>query len=358
MTLGAWLHTLDPVLLPITEGFAVRWYGLSYLIGFLIAFLLLRSLSRRGLVLVPPDRVADAMLWLIGGTLVGGRLGYVLVYQPSLAWTFVDHFPWWGLPAINVGGMASHGGMVGMVLASWRISRGWRGADGQVYGRAPLLHITDCVALVAPFGVFLGRVANFINGELLGRVVSPPGKPGPWWSVQFPQELRGWEAPGFRTGHAPALTPEQEQQLWALVEPLRIGNEPYWRAVERVIANASRYEEQLRPLLASRHPSQLYQAVAEGLLLAAVLWAVWARPRSPGTVTGWCLVMYGLGRIATEFWRLPDPQFEVARPLGLSRGQWLSAGMVVIGAAVLWWVWKRGGERVGGWLRGRREKGT
>jgi phosphatidylglycerol:prolipoprotein diacylglycerol transferase len=109
---------------------------------------------------------------------------------------------------------------------------------------------------------------------------------------------------------------------------------------------------ELAPFLAARHPSQLYQAAAEGLVLGGVLWWVWRKPRRVGVVGCWFLITYGVMRIVTEFWRLPDGHLAVQRVLGLSRGQWLSAVMVVVGAALMWHYARREGERLGGWMEG------
>src|SRR5690606_3760776 len=147
--------------------------------------------------------------------------------------------------------------------------------------------------------------ANFVNGELLGKIVAAPGEPGPSWSVRFPQELL--------SGHAPELTPAQTDRLLSLLAPYRMpGEQSLGPAVERMIHALQRGGETARALardlpqvLAARHPSQLYQAVAEGLIVLAALWIVWSRPRKPGVVGCWFLIVYGVGRIATEFWRLP-----------------------------------------------------
>lgn len=342
--LGSWLHTLDPVIFSITETLAVRWYGVSYLAGFAMAFIVLRGLARRGLIEVPPHRVADALMWFVGMTLIGGRLGYVVFYQPSLLWTFFGDFPWWGGIAINHGGMASHGAMAGLVFAAWRVSRGWRNDQGVVEGRSTTLHIMDAIALASPFGLFFGRCANFINGELLGRIVSPPGVEGPWWSVQFPQELT--------SGHAPPLTTDQLTRLQSLAEQAAPGR-PLDAQLEILVAKASLFADQLKPLLASRHPSQLYQAAAEGLVLGAIVWLLWALPRRPGFIVAVWLIVYGVLRILTETIRLPDEQFAVGRPLGLSRGQWLSVLMSLCGLALLIWRLRTPASPVGGWARPR-----
>ena len=148
---SAWLHTLNPVILPITQSLGVRWYGLAYVAAFLVGWLLLRMMAKRGLLRITPEQVTDSIFALVLGVFVGGRLGYAVFYQPSLFITFSASPPWWGLLAINQGGMASHGGMIGVVVASLWVAR----RTG-----APTLHILDTVTLVAPIGLFFGRTAN------------------------------------------------------------------------------------------------------------------------------------------------------------------------------------------------------
>lgn len=358
VTDAAWVHSLSPFALRVSGDFGLRWYGLSYVAAFLIGWVVLHALARRGRILIPAERVADAMMWIVAGTIVGGRLGYVLVYEPSLLWTVSSRPPWWGLLAVNLGGMASHGGMVGLVIAAWLISRGWREEDGRVVGRVPMLHVMDAMALVCPPGLLLGRLANFVNGELLGRVVAAPGEPGPWWSVRFPQELRGWTASplegGVPTGHAPDLSAAQQVALAQLVESVRLPGEAWNAGVDRLIAHAAEHREALAQVVSARHASQLYQGAAEGLVVGAVLWLLWMRPRKPGVVSAAFLVTYGVLRILTEFIRLPDAQFGAAgRIAGLSRGQWLSVVMIAAGLGVAWLAARRPGPRVGGWLGAR-----
>ena len=192
-TLAAYFHEFDPIIVRLWGDFAVRWYGVSYLAGFVVGYLLLIVLSRRGWLQIPRERIADAMMWLIGGVIIGGRLGYLAVYDPTLFITFTTSPPFWGVLAINQGGMASHGGLVGVILAAWRISRGWKNPDGSISGRCSIWHVFDAMALGCVPGLLFGRLANFVNGELLGRVYSAApvdgGKPGPWWTVQFPTEI-------------------------------------------------------------------------------------------------------------------------------------------------------------------------
>ena len=355
----AWLHDLSPTAVHIAGSFGLRWYALSYLLGFILGGLLLYRLSKRGLWAVPADRVLDAVVLLGIAVIVGGRVGYVLLYQPSLLWTFEPGFPFWGVLMLNRGGMASHGGMVGVAFAAWRISRGFRDPDGALRGSCPTLHVLDGLVLVAPIGLMLGRIANFINGELLGKIVAAPGEPGPAWAVRFPQE--------HLSRHAADLTEAQQRDLYTLAfeHTLPGDSEKYWfadaypRVLEKLqtgSAEASaQIAERLEPLLSARHPSQLYQAVAEGLLVLIVVWIVARRPRVPGVIGAWFLITYGIGRVATEFFRLPDDHFSekgllnLAKPMGLSRGQWLSVGMVVGGVALLAVVTRRGGPKMFGW---------
>ncbi len=340
-TLAAWLHDLDPVALSLPGGLAIRWYGIAYIAGFAIAWWGLSQLAKRGWIAIPREAVGDVILATMIGVIIGGRLGYVLVYKPSLMLDFGGGFPWWGLFRINEGGMASHGGIVGAIAGAWFMARKLK---------LPLLHVLDCLALATPIGLMLGRLANFVNGELLGRIVAGPGEPAPWWAVRYPQELSEREG---EISHTPAQTLELESL--ALEANVALGTPDAaltYGAIERAVQTGHAHiAERLAPLLNARHPSQLYQALAEGLVVLVVLILVWRKPRRAGIVGAWFLITYGVGRIATEFVRLPDAHFGAsARLLGLSRGQWLSAAMVAIGAVMIWWVCRRAdATRYGGW---------
>lgn len=343
LTLAAWLHNWDPFALRITETFGVRWYGLSYVAGFIAAWWILKALARRGLILLKEQQVADLIFAAVIGTLAGGRLGYCLFYRPSLFADFRPTPPFWGVIALTEGGMASHGGMIGITLALWWFAR---------RQRLPLLHVMDCIALVAPFGVFLGRIANFINGELLGRIVAQPGDPAPWWAVKYPQEL-------LEPNHWPALTDRQREQISELLTEVSSPDRPEIEGLEKIVhavqAGDPAIAQRIEPLLSARHPSQLYQAVAEGVIVGVVLWLVFARPRKPGVIVAWFFVAYGVGRVLTEFIRLPDAHLITPRIAGLSRGQWLSLMMVAAGAAMLAWVVRRSrAAPIGGWAKRSR----
>jgi len=335
-----WFHTLSPFLVEFSHGVGVRWYGLSYALGFVLGWLWLRQLSRNGTTPMSEARIADAMLVLVMGVVLGGRLGYVVFYEPRLLVTFTDSLPWWGLLQVNKGGMASHGGVIGVAVASWIVSRGPKAADGSRPMRVPMLHVFDCAALACTPGLGLGRLANFINGELLGKVVAAPGQAAPWWAVKFPQEVI--------SGHAPRLDESQERALAEVVQPFmpaRAGSgvgagfdAAYEAVLSQVQSGSPKGRElaaRLEPLISSRHPSQIYQCVAESIVVGGALFLIWRKPRSAGVITAWFLILYGIGRILTEFFRLPDSHLAVERFFGFSRGQWLSVLMALVGAGLL-----------------------
>ena len=349
LSLAAWLHDLNPFIVQFGGGLGLRWYGTSYAAGFVVAFFLLRWLHRRGVTPLNEQRIADSMLVLCMGVVAGGRLGYVAFYEPSLLWTFTDRAPWWGVLMLANGGMASHGGMLGVLTACWWIWRsGKKNQEIDPAGKVPLLHIMDLTALVCTPGLFFGRLANFINGELLGAIVTRPGQePSPWWAVKFPQERF--------SDMAPPLSGSQEQTLTQLLDTYRVGQESDIAAWDRILdllrsgtSTASQVSAKVSPLIAARHPSQLYQAAAEGLVLGLILLFAWKRPRRPGFIVALFLIIYGALRIVTELYRLPDAHLAIQRVLGLSRGQWLSVVMIAFGLLCLW-LSSRRKETFGGW---------
>lgn len=342
VTLAAWMHTLNPYIVKFTESFGLRWYGTAYAVGFVCAYLLLQFQRKRGMTPLSAQRLGDGLTALVLGVVVGGRLGYAIFYQPSLLVTFTDSAPWWALLRMNEGGMSFHGGMLGVVLGTWLVARGPKDAQGKRSQRVPWLHVLDLAAIACTPGLMLGRIANFINGELLGRIVAMPGEASPWWTVKFPQEVFSGQAPSA----------EQAMLVEPLVEPFRLAQEPTEAGYERMLAfiqshqaGSAEVAAKLEPLLAARHASQLYQAAAEGIVLSAILWLVARKPHAAGRVGAAFAAGYGLLRIVTEYWRLPDAG--LGRVMGLSRGQWLSVGMVLV-ALVLYRAVRRG-PVFGGW---------
>lgn len=326
-----WVHDIDPYFIELWEGGPIRWYGLAYVAGFFCAWALVRRVLRAGRSPMAPDSSGDLVMAFALGAVIGGRVGYVLFYQPSLLWTFSGAPPFWGLLALNQGGMSSHGGMLGVLLAAWLFAR---------RKKAPLFHVLDLAAFAAPLGLFFGRLANFVNGELYGRATDVP------WAVRFPQELFTF-SPRQLAPVAEALSPVVDvpldgtslrAHLPEVLELIQQGNV----AVSQAVA----------PFLTPRHPSQLYEAVLEGLLLFLVLLFAWRKPRKPGVIIGLFAMLYAAGRVVVELFREPDAHIahlEYAT-LHITRGQWLSLGLALAGVAFLLLA-RRRDEALGGWRK-------
>ena len=253
----------DPVLFSLGP-LAVRWYGLMYVVGFIAVIVLGKRRVRQGLGHgLDVKDVDDMLVYGVFGTILGGRLGYVLFYKPGY---YLSHPG--EILQIWSGGMSFHGGFVGVMLGialfCWIRKRNW-------------LSTMDFIAPLVPFGLAAGRIGNFINGELPGRPTTVP------WGMWFPQ---------------------------------------------------------IDPTPVYRHPSQLYQAALEGLLLFVLLWIYSSKPRPRGAISGAFLVGYGFFRFVVEFTRQPD-DFLGLLSLGLSMGQWLSLPMIVIGIAMMAWAYRR-----------------
>jgi phosphatidylglycerol---prolipoprotein diacylglyceryl transferase len=249
---------IDPVLVRLGP-LAIRWYGLAYVAAFIGAAFVLRELNSRWRLHLSEDDQLEILLAAVIGVIVGARLGYVVFYGLG---TYLKApltiFALWD------GGMSFHGGLIGILIAGIVESRRLK---------VPFLTLCDIGAVAAPIGFFFGRLANFVNDELWGRVTSVP---------------------------------------WAMVFPNAPGGLP-------------------------RHPSQLYEAALEGLVLFAVMWMLSRRVRPRGTEIGWLLLLYGCFRTFVEFFRQPDVQIP-ALPFGVTMGQLLSVPMIVAGAALLLWL--------------------
>src|ERR1044071_601501 len=167
--LAYYLHNLDPFIFRIYDNVGPRWYGLAYVLAFIFAYLLLRVLSRRGYLDLPVSALADFVMWVaLFGVMVGGRLGYVFFYRPEMLREPLSIFRIWE------GGMSSHGGMLGLLLFTLYYAH-----RHKISWTTP----GDNLVVTAPIGLFFGRCANFINGELYGRMTKVP------WAIQFPKEL-------------------------------------------------------------------------------------------------------------------------------------------------------------------------
>lgn len=305
-TLAFYLHDLNPELIRFNDFLAIRWYGLSYVVGFYLCYRVMLHLSKRGLSEIKPNQVADFItLSALFGVVLGGRLGYMLLYDFD---RFI-HEPW-SLLMINQGGMASHGGIAGLIFFCLWYSRrhqiSWPG-------------IGDTLVCGAPLGIFTGRIANFINGELFGRVTDVS------WAVKFPTEILHEDfvvQGGPSLNFPPGLQHSPEIIEWFKTQPGGV--------------------EHLEAMLHPRHPSQLYEALGEGLFLSAILLFVRLRyPRLPhGILTGLFFVLYAVARISLENVRQPDSGSDDI--MGLTRGQFFSLFMILIGAAFIIYGWVKG----------------
>jgi phosphatidylglycerol:prolipoprotein diacylglycerol transferase len=243
--------------------------------------------------------------------------------------------------------------MLGVIAACWLFAR--------KHG-IPSLHVYDVAALGCTPGLFLGRIANFINGELQGFALPKPEQANPpWWSVKFPQDMLEWPASRLAelqqvVGHIGIGAAEWAQSVQNMGQSNKPAQDFVMGAVHRLIEATQRQDQQvieaLRPLLDARYPSQLLQALTDGPLLALPLVLIWLKPRKPGVVGCWFLIIYGILRIATEHFRMPDAG--VALLWGLSRGRVLSILMIVAGAGLLVWASRRAAPHIGGLLRGRQ----
>jgi phosphatidylglycerol:prolipoprotein diacylglycerol transferase len=342
----AWVHNLNPFLIEFSPGVGLRWYGLAYLSGFICGYWLILYLSRRKLVLLTPTESGDFVFAVALGTILGGRIGYCLFYSPELLIDFRSSPPFWGALALHQGGMSAHGGMVGIAAACWLYSRR--------HG-VSMLHLGDLGAVGGSLGILFGRLANFINGELVGR----PCDPSAWYAVKFPQDIFGW------AGENPARLHTLSNSVgligvppdrWSEILDKAGTSNPAWRelnlTLERLVEAVQNGNEAVRQslgaVLTARYPSQLFEAFAEGLVLFSLLAIFWSKPRKPGVVAGVFLTCYSVARIICEHFRLPDAQigYEI---FGLTRGQILSFFMLLASAVGLWFWANRSAEKVGGW---------
>lgn len=316
--LATYVHDLDPVipLMPEHWWLQLRWYGLAYLAGFVAGYYLLKWMSRRMLWVIGEEAIGDFISALaLLGVFAGGRLGYILFYQiPEVGWQEVLSHP---LQILKVweGGMASHGGILGIVIFTWFYARkhklSWTG-------------IGDGVCVVAPLGLFFGRIANFINGELYGRACD-----GVAWAVKFPLSFKD-------------LHEQTQMAAWSQFAEI----DPAFNGMPmsgEFLAARLRDNPELVPIagryLPDRHPSQIYEALLEGALLFAILWLVRLRyPRAPhGLLTALFFGLYAVFRIVGEQFREPD-----AAMVGmLSKGQFFSLFMLLLAAGFGWHAWRQ-----------------
>ena len=271
MWLNDLYHNLDPIAFSVGS-LSVRWYGLAYLFGFIACGFMIYRVARRWRIEVTVDDVVTIMTAVACGVIIGGRLGYVLFYGKGY---YLAH-PL-SIFKLYEGGMSFHGGLVGAIVGAYL-------ANKEV-GLSPLTLI-DLGSIGAPIGLFLGRCANFVNGELWGKETSLP------WGVMFDDAGGG---------------------------------------------------------AVFRHPSQLYEALLEGLVIFCVLYVLSLRkpPRPKGSFIGTFLMLYGCFRFLVEFVRLPDEQMGYLAWGWLTMGQVLSLPLVLAGVALIVWSYRTNGAQ--GW---------
>ncbi|MFD0896066.1 prolipoprotein diacylglyceryl transferase [Luteolibacter ambystomatis] len=325
---ATYVHHFDPVALQIGS-FALRWYGLAYLGGFAAGFLLLKHLAKRGLWVLKPEEAGDfiAAAALLG-VFIGGRLGYVLFYQileSSERRAEVFHDP---LSILRVweGGMASHGGIIGLIIFTWFYAK---------KKKVAWTALGDGLCVVAPVGLFFGRLANFVNGELYGRHVAEGAVP---WAMKFPLALNDRHAPEYTVfdGAFEAVAAKVPAVAQAGMEGTR---ESVFQAILEANRQLPEVRTILEPFLQPRHPSQLYEAGLEGVALFSILWFVRVKfPKAPnGLLTGLFFAFYALFRIIGENFREPD-----AAMFGpITKGQFLSLFMFAFAAAFFVHAWRQ-----------------
>lgn len=260
------LDPISPVAFSVF-GLPVRWYALAYVLGFVLGFWLLKVLTRKddSEIYLTRKQLDDLLTFLVFGIILGGRLGYVLFYNLP----FFIHNPL-EIFAIWHGGMSFHGGLLGVIIATLLFVRKQTFADKSIIRNS--LRVLDLLAVAAPIGLGLGRIANFINMEVMGRPTNSP------IGVIF----RG--GPDF-----------------------------------------------------PRHPSPLYEAVLEGLVLFVILFTLYKKTnlrRYPGAISGTLCIFYGIFRIFCEQFRQPDAQIGFLTSWGLTMGQLLSGIMIIVGLIV------------------------
>jgi len=292
-----YVHDLNPLIFRIYDNVGPRWYGLAYVVAFLSSYFLFRWLAKRGYADLPAAKVSDFITGAaLFGVIVGGRLGYIFFYAPEMLGQPVSILEIWK------GGMSSHGGMLGLLGFTLYYAR---------RHEISWTNLGDNLVVTAPLGLFFGRCANFINGELYGRLTNVR------WAMQFPKELLDHP---FEAQRAVAVC--------AKIDPSVATADDVVAAVHR----EPQVKEALRSILTPRHPSQLYEAFFEGIVLFAILWFVRTRMRSPnGVLTGLFFICYAIFRVVVENFREPDASLI----LGFTRGQFFSFFLVAIGIAFI-----------------------
>ena len=336
--LALYVHNINPVIFSITDALKLRWYGMAYLLAFIVGFLVLKKLGDKKLWVLPGEKASDFItLAAVFGVFLGGRIGNIIFYQ----W---DEFIANPIVLFKVweGGMASHGGILGLMIFtlvySYRQKVSWTG-------------LGDALCVVAPLGIMFGRIANFINGELYGRIDKTFA-----WSMKFSKALFDPSAPEYQnqfqanqiaanadSDYANYL--EQVQQLSNNIrlhnhqpgtpqynEWLSLANQESTR-LNSVIRDNEAVRQAIGELLEPRYPSQLFQAAGEGLALFLILFItrICFRKLPHGILTGMFFIFYAIFRITMENYRQQETEDVTFLGTTFTMGQFLSLFMIVIG---------------------------
>ena len=303
---------MDPVIFDLAGPVKLRWYGLAYLLSFVAGYYVLRWQAAKKLWVLPESKVADFIAYsAFFGVFLGGRLGYILFYQiPKNNFQGWDELLVDPLMVLRVwdGGMASHGGILGLMIFTWFYAK---------KQRVSWTAVGDGLCVVAPIGIGLVRLANFINGELYGRVAQ-----GASWAMKFPASLHE------DLKYNQAAINEAYYSCREVAPELGSEEVPY----SEIVAASRENPELLETLggyLQARHPSQLYEAILEGLVLFGVLFFIRVKfPKlAKGVITGIFFLLYAIFRIIVEGYREPDSAMIGA----LTKGQFYSSFMIIAG---------------------------
>jgi phosphatidylglycerol:prolipoprotein diacylglycerol transferase len=349
------MHLLEisPFLWRISDNFGVQWNGLGLMLTILISFVFASWMVFRQGSELQQRMVGDFIVVATLGALIGARFGYCVFFAPDLFLKFKAEFPFWGALAVNEGGMSSIGGIIGVFLACtiYAIQTG-----------ISRLYLYDLMAVMAPIGFFLGRVANFLSGELIGRETHETLP----LAIKFPTEIYEWPRVSFAKLNelSPIVTKlgvdADKWKTWLAqysTDPnaQTSVNETLSKVVTAVQDGTADIGRLLEPLLAPRHPVQLYGAAGEGVFLFLFLFFLWYKPRRPGVIAASFLILFSAIHLVVDTYRWQELQV-AAGFMGLSRDQWLSVATLLSGI-VCWFMWNRKETLlVPGWGRGQSVK--
>lgn len=325
----------DPVLFDLPGPIDIRWYGLMYVVGFVVAQWIFVRLARAKFMPVPPEKAPDLILYCVFGVLLGGRIGYALFYDNALLnpLRFVQV---WG------GGLSFHGGLLGVTVAFILFAK---------KHQVSKLRLADVCALGVTPGIFAVRMANFINGELYGRITAK----GVGLAMQFPTDPVAFDhlhiSDNFEMRDRElCIQVAYGHRTWDSVKDSLSPTDTFGQRIDWSEVHQHLNWDAARVGVPFRHPSQLYEGFGEGIVVGLVLLTTYLltrkKPLPPGAYGGIFLLAYAGVRFCIEFVRQPDKQFQTAADpigrvfLGMTMGQLLCAGMVLGGLWMLWYAFR------------------